>query len=194
MTRKEESYEPSHLKYLTLSSTKDIYITHNPMLKVKRPAPHKDEPVKAESDKALTAKELAQVLEYVAQEPLKWQVYINLAADSGARRGELCGLQWDGKSGTVTIRRNLQYTSTKGVYETSPKNGRSRTVDIGEDVLALLRRLRDEQAASCISKWVFTQDGSPEPMFPHSPTRYFKKFGERYGVKDFHREARNRII
>jgi len=23
-------------------------------------------------------------------------------------------------------------------------------------------------------------------MFPQSPTRYFKKFGERYGIKDFH--------
>ena len=59
-------------------------------------------------------------------------------------------------------------------------------VDIGKDVLALLRQLQQEQATSCISKWCFTQDGSPEPMFPHSPTRYFKKFGERYGVKDFH--------
>ena len=167
----------------------DDSIPTNPMLKVKRPAPRKDEPMKAESDKALTAKELAQVLVCVAQEPLKWQVYINLAADTGARRGELCGLQWtdiDWKSGTVTIRRNLQYTSTKGVYETSPKNGKIRVVDVGEDVLALLRQLQQEQAASCISKWVFTQDGSPEPMFPQTPTRYFKKFGERYGVKDFH--------
>ena len=167
----------------------DDSIPMNPMLKVKRPTPRKDEPMKAESDKALTAKELAQVLEYVAQEPLKWQVYINLAADTGARRGELCGLQWDDidwESGTVTIRRNLQYSSAKGVYVTSPKNGKIRVVDIGEDVLALLRQLRQEQATSCISKWCFTQDGSPEPMFPHSPTRYFKKFGERYGVKDFH--------
>lgn len=49
----------------------DDSIPTNPMLKVKRPAPRKDEPMKAESDKALTAKELAQVLVYVAQEPLK---------------------------------------------------------------------------------------------------------------------------
>lgn len=45
----------------------DDSIPTNPMLKVKRPTPRKDEPMKAESDKALTAKELAQVLEYVAQ-------------------------------------------------------------------------------------------------------------------------------
>lgn len=167
----------------------DDSIPMNPMLKVRRPAPRKGEQPKEESDKALTVKELAQVLSCVAQEPLKWQAYINLAADSGARRGELCGLWWsdiDWKSGAVTIRRNLQYTATAGVYETSPKNGKTRVVDIGPETLALLRQLREEQAATCFSKYVFTQDGAVEPMHPQSPTRYFKKFGERYGIKDFH--------
>lgn len=167
----------------------DDSIPLSPMLKVKRPAPRKDETPKEESDKALTAQELSRVLSCVAQEPLKWQAYINLAADSGGRRGELCGLQWqdiDWKSGTITIRRNLQYTAQKGVYIAAPKNGKTRSVDVGAETLDLLRRLRDEQAASCISQWVFTQDGTAEPMFPQSPTRFFKKFGERYGIADFH--------
>lgn len=167
----------------------DDSIPMNPMLKVKRPAPRKGEQPREENDKALTAKELAQVLSCVEREPLKWRVYINLAADSGARRGELCGLWWsdiDWKSGTATIRRNLQYTATAGIYETSPKNGKSRIVDIGPETLSLLRQFRTEQAAICFSKYVFTQDGTAEPMHPQSPTRYFKKFGERYGIKDFH--------
>ena len=133
----------------------DDSIPMNPMLKVKRPAPRKGEQAKEESDKALTVQELARVLSCVEQEPLKWRVYINLAADSGARRGELCGLQWsdiDWKSGAVTIRRNLQYTATAGVYETTPKNGKTRVVDIGPETLALLRQLRTEQAATCFSK------------------------------------------
>lgn len=167
----------------------DDSIPMNPLLKVKRPAARKDEPKKEESEKALTVKELNYVLSCVAHEPLKWQAYINLSADTGIRRGECCGLQWsdiDFKAGTATIRRNLQYTAQKGVYEASPKNGKVRVVDVGPDVLALLRQLREEQARSCISKWVFTQDGTVEPMFPQSPTKYFKRFGERYGVKDFH--------
>ena len=45
---------------------------------------------------------------------------------------------------------------------------------------------RDEQAAACISTWVFTQDGSAEPMHPQSPTKYFHKLGERLGIRDFH--------
>ncbi len=188
----------SHSSALTLfvilcgifnSAFMDDSIPISPMLKVKRPGQRKDDSQKNESAKALTAAELNAVLSCVEQEPLKWQTYINLAADTGARRGELCGLQWhdiDWKSGTVTIRRNLQYTPQNGVYIAAPKNGKTRTVDIGAETLGLLRQLRDEQAASCVSKWVFTQDGTAEPMFPHSPTRYFKKFGERYGIADFH--------
>ena len=167
----------------------DDSIPINPLLKVKRPAPSKDEAPQDESAKAYTAQELAQILKCVQQAPLKWRAYINLAADTGARRGELCGLHWsdiDWKGQTITIRHNLQYTPKKGVYDAAPKNGRFRTVDVGSETLHLLRLLRDQQAASCISQWVFTQDGSPEPMHPQRPTRYFKKFGERYGIADFH--------
>lgn len=167
----------------------DDSIPMNPMLKVKRPAPRKGEQPKEEGDKAYTVQELSYILSCAAQEPLQWQTYISLAADTGLRRGELCGLQWtdiDFQASTVTVRRNLQYTPAAGVYETSPKNGKVRVVDVGADVLDLLRQLRAKQAESCISRWCFTQEGTGEPMHPQSPTRYFKKFGERYGVKDFH--------
>ena len=167
----------------------DDSIPINPMMKVKRPAPRKDENIQDESEKAFTVQELNKVLDCVKQEPLKWQVYINLAADSACRRGELCGLWWsdiDWNAGTVTIRRNLQYTPAKGIYTAAPKNGKVRVVDVGAETLNLLRQLRTAQAQSCISQWVFTQDGSTEPMHPQSPTRYFKKFGDRYSVADFH--------
>lgn len=167
----------------------DDSIPMNPMLKVKRPAPRKGEQSKEESDKAYTVQELAYILSCAAQEPLQWQTYISLAADTGLRRGEACGLQWgdiDFKAGAVTVRRNLQYTAAAGVYATSPKNGKVRVVDVGPDTLALLKQLREKQAQSCISKWCFTQEGTAEPMHPQSPTRYFQKFGQRYGVKDFH--------
>ena len=167
----------------------DDSIPMNPMMKVKRPAPRKDENIQDESEKAFTVQELNKVLDCVKQEPLKWQVYINLAADSACRRGELCGLWWsdiDWDAGTVTIRRNLQYTPAKGIYAAAPKNGKVRTVDVGPETLNLLRQLRAAQAQSCISQWVFTQEGSAEPMHPQSPTRYFMKFGKRYGIPDFH--------
>lgn len=167
----------------------DDSIHENPMLKVARPKPRKEEKAQEEGDKAYTVQELRYILQCLASEPLKWQAYINLIADTGIRRGEACGLEWsdiDWAKGTITIRRNAQYTPAAGVYVTSPKNGKSRSVDVGPDVLKLLQQLRLEQARKAISRYVFTQDNSPDIMHPQSPTRYFKKFGQRYGIEDFH--------
>ncbi len=167
----------------------DDTIKGNPMLKVKRPAPRKDEKTKGEGEKAYTVQQLRHILQCLEREPLKWQAYINLIADTGIRRGEACGLEWadiDWRNETITIRRNAQYTPTDGVYITSPKNGKSRTVDVGPDVLKLLQQLRTQQAGQAISRYVFTQDHSPELMHPQTPTRYFKKFGQRHGIEDFH--------
>ena len=77
-------------------------------------------------------------------------------------------------------------TSAKGVYLDTPKNGHTRTVYAGCHTLALLRQLRVEQSTKAISAYVFTQEAGPEPMHPQSPTRYLKKFSERYGVPDLH--------
>lgn len=167
----------------------DDSIQENPMLRVTRPKPRKNEHVQEESEKAYTVQQLRYILQCLGNEPLKWQAYINLVADTGMRRGEACGLQWsdvDFKKGTITIRRNLQYTSTVGVYVDTPKNRKSRPIDIGPEVIRLLRQLQTEQSSKCISKWIFTQDNSADPMHPQSPTRYFKKFGQRYEVEDFH--------
>lgn len=104
----------------------DGTIELSPMGKVKRPARPKDERAD-EAEKALTAERLAYVLDCAANEPLKWQTYIVLAADTGARRGELCGLQWqdiDWKGGVIHIERNLQYSPREGVYLTLPKTGK----------------------------------------------------------------------
>lgn len=159
------------------------------MLRVKRPVPCKNETPKEESEKALTVEQLRYVLSCASQEPRKWEVFIHIAADTGARKGEICGLQWadiDWKSGAIKIRRNLQYTAAAGIYETTPKSGKARVVDIGPETLALLRRLREEQSQSCVSKWVFAQEGSAEPMHPETPTTYFRNFGKRYSIKNFH--------
>ena len=161
----------------------------NPMDKVDRPKPRKDEQPKEEEDKAYTAPVLHRILQCLKGEPLKWRCYVSLVADTGVRRGEACGVQWsdiDFKAGTITFRHNLQYTPTAGVYDTSTKGKRARMVDVGPHVLDLLKQLREAQASSAISKWVFTKDGSPEPMHPQTPTEYFHSFGQRYGIEDFH--------
>ena len=163
-------------------------IDRNPMDKVERPKPRKDE-VKADGPLAYTPVEVQQIITGLEQEPLKWQALVHLLIDTGIRRGECCALQWksiDFESGAITIAGNLCYTSAKGVYLDTPKNGHTRTVYAGAHTLTLLRQLRTEQAQKAISQYVFTKEGSPEPMHPQSPTRYLKKFSERYSVPDLH--------
>lgn len=163
-------------------------IDRNPMDKVERPKPRKGE-TKAEAPAAYTAEEVCKLLDAMDTEPLKWRALVHLLIDTGIRRGECCALKWeniDFKSREITIAGNLCYTSAKGIYIDSPKNGRKRTVYAGEDTIALLRQLRAEQATKALSAFVFTKESCSEPMHPQSPTRYLKKLSARCGLPDLH--------
>ena len=163
-------------------------IDRNPMDKVERPKPRKGEIKPAEAE-AYTPAEVQEILRAADQEPLKWRAMVYLLIDTGIRRGECCALRWeniDFKTGVITITGNLCYTKQKGVYLDTPKNGRARTVYAGPDTLALLRQLRVDQAGKAISHYVFTQEGSAEPMHPQSPTRYLHNFSRRYGIPGLH--------
>lgn len=163
-------------------------VQRNPMDKVERPKPRKDE-IKAEGVEAYTVAEVQQIMESLAAEPLKWRALVHLLIDTGIRRGECCALKWenvDFATGAIKVTGNLCYTADKGVYLDTPKNGRIRTVYAGADTIALLRELRAEQAGKAISAYVFTRESDPEPMHPQSPTRYLKNFSDRYGVPGLH--------
>ena len=159
-------------------------IPKNPMDRVQRPAPRKDESRETEAQ-ALTVDELRAVLKALEGEPLKWRALVRLLIDTGIRRGECCGLRWedvDLEAQVVTVRRNLCYTPERGVYVDTPKSGKVREVDIGPETAALLAALKVEREDG----YVFTTRGGAEPMHPQSPTRYLKKLSARCGVPDLH--------
>ena len=161
-------------------------IARNPMDKVERPKPRKDE-IKPQTAQAYTAQEVRDILTALEGEPLKWRAFIHLLIDTGVRRGEALAVQWediDFQENTILICRNLCYTPDKGIYLDTPKNGRCRMVDVGEDTLQLLKQIREQQGAG--GRYIFTQDNSLEPMHPTSPTHYFRQFSKRNGIKDFH--------
>lgn len=169
----------------------DDTIEINPMQKVKRPKQQKEEKLNNGSTvKSLSLDELKHVLKCLELEPLKWQTYIYLLFDTGCRRSELLALNWGDvnfDTGILQINKSIGYTPENGEYITTPKNGKSRTVDIGEKSLSLLKALHKAQLNNGIlSQWVFTQDGCAERMFYNSPTGYFDSFGKRYGVENFH--------
>ena len=163
-------------------------IERNPMDKVTRPEPRKDE-IKKQEPESYTADEIIHIWNSLEHEPLKWRLFVRLLIDTGARRGEICALQWkdvDFKENRITISGNLCYTKSKGVYLDTPKNGKIRTVDVDPAVMALLQQHRREQVQNFLVPFVFTQEDYPDPMHPQSPTRYLKKFSEKYNVSDLH--------
>jgi integrase len=71
------------------------------------------------------------------------------ALDTGARRGELAGLQWsdvDLRVGTMTIRRTLVKIGPKPVFGPT-KTGTIRTVDLAAETVELLKTHKQAQAA-----------------------------------------------
>lgn len=163
-------------------------IPSNPMDKVERPKPRKDEARKMEVE-AYTEDETAYILECLEKEPLKWRALMELMIDTGIRRGECCGLKWgnvDFQNSTITIEHNLCYTPEKGVYLDTPKNGKVRVINVAPEVMCLLKQLRTNEGVIKFSPYVFTQDGTAEPMHPQSPTRYMQKFAARYGISELH--------
>jgi integrase len=74
--------------------------------------------------------------------------FYGLALDTGARKGELCGLGWsdvDLAAGRVTFQRQLLKPGPSPVFA-PVKNKTPRTVEIAAETVALLRRLKAHQA------------------------------------------------
>lgn len=111
---------------------------------------------------------------------------------TGARRGEIAGLEWrdvDFDLGRITIRQSL-LADVGEVYVSSPKTYRGRTLDVDVDTVHLLRRHRraqlDEEATTrgwTNSGFVFTKpDGSH--LDPRTLSTTFKWIIGRSNLRD----------
>ena len=118
---------------------------------------------------------------------------ISLAARTGARRGELLGLQWsdiDLERGTVSVQRALQRIPWKGYAVTMPKSAKGRrSIAIGEETVVMLRRHWATQAKARLATgpawhdrgWVFTRpDG--RPLDPDWVTHSFENLAQKEGL------------
>ena len=167
----------------------DEVVPINPMDKVSRPVPRKDDEVK--EMQYYSVKEARHILKCLEEETLQWQVIIRLMLDTGARRGERAGLQWKNvnfDNCTIKIANNLQYTKAKGVYDTTPKGKKNRTIDVDPDIMSLMRQLKNSQIVKALKDYCFTQ-GDRNPIFPQTPTKHLKAFGKKHGVKNLHPHA-----
>jgi len=153
------------------------------------------EPPKAK--RAATAcydeEQVASMLQALECEPLKYQVLIWLALATGARRGELMGLEWqhlDTKSNLLTICQASQYLPRLGCFLKEPKNDSSkRVVAIPQSVMDLLRQLRLKQVEDRLRLGdLWTDSGriflmwDGKPMHPETPSRWWPKFLQKHNL------------
>lgn len=127
-----------------------------------------------------------------ALESDRWSVLYRLLFNLGLREGEALGLTWDAidlKKGTIRIYRQLKRVPTKDgigkefVLQTTKKPASDRTLDIDEDIIAMLRSQRANQLEEKLiagKRWkdtfglVFvTETGAP--IHPSNLLKHFHK-------------------
>lgn len=172
---------------------KEMLVKFNPAAKATPPKVQHKEPDYYQPE------EVDAILDALETAPLKWKVITYLLIDTGCRRGEIMGLKWDSvdlATGILTIERALLYSQTRGVYEGPPKSGKSRTVRVAKETLALLKHHRVAQMELQLtngdrwvnSGYVFTQDNG-ERMNPDSVTDWPGKFSAARSLPHIHPHA-----
>ncbi|MCD7957873.1 MAG: tyrosine-type recombinase/integrase [Lachnospiraceae bacterium] len=188
----------SILKSLFAAAVEDGTIQYSPMADLKRPRKPKDEKgADNMQDKAYDEKQVTYIMECLNHEPLKWKALVIYMLDTGCRRGEVAGIKWENinlDTGEVTVCNNRQYTSGKGVYDTTPKSGKTRTVFLTEPALKIMKAWHKEQIRESFKKGIpcsaycFNASRS-EALNPTYISRYFKEFGKKYDIPHFHPHA-----
>ncbi len=133
-----------------------------------------------------TKQETAEMLTYLEKEPLQYQVLIQLAIMTGARRGELVALKFsdfDYTNNKVTIERSAYKLKGKPIQIKPPKDYETRIISINQYCLDLIEMLKAEKRKEALrlgdqwkgDEWLFTQ-WNGEIMNPMTPTKWFSDF------------------
>lgn len=120
--------------------------------------------------------------------------FLHVAATTGARRGELCGLRWrdiDFKAGAVTISRNVVEGAGSQVVEKDTKTHAARRIALDPDTTTALKAQRTRMAGRAKAcdrplgpdAHVFSAepDGS-RPWAPNDVTKAFIRVRTRVGL------------
>ncbi|MCR4430651.1 MAG: site-specific integrase [Tepidanaerobacteraceae bacterium] len=166
----------------------------NPCSRVK--CPKRD--VVDNKQKFFDENQAAIFLEAVKDEPLKWQVMVNLALLAGLRKGELLALTWNDinlEEGWLTVNKAISATKELGTFVKSPKTESSvRTLAMPKTLVALLKKYKawqNEQKLKCGNLWDKNWETTPwlfttwngKVMNYYSPHGWFRKFIRRYNEK-----------
>lgn len=124
---------------------------------------------------------------------LDHQVFLELAAHTGARRGELCALRWSDINrdrGELLIARTV-LRDGPDLVEKEPKNGRARRIALDDRLVTVLRAHRARAFGRALARgvhpvadpYVFSGrlDGSC-PLHPNAATQRFRRLCTRADI------------
>ncbi len=165
---------------------KEMLVPYNAAAKSTPPKAKKKDPNYFQPDT------VADILEALESEPLKWRLITHLLIVTGCRRGEIMGLKWekvDFDNSRVKIDRTLVSSKSKGVFEESTKTSDIRYLSLPKETIDLLRQHKREQLRLQLAngdRWlhtgyVFTQDNG-DRMNPDSITGWLKDFSARHNL------------
>lgn len=159
-------------------------IVFNPARIAKPPKRRKKEVNYYQEDIAL------EILKFAKNEPLKWQLAINLLFDTAGRRGEILGLKWakiDWKLSRCKIDEQILYNKDTGIRVAPTKEDDVRICSLSSETIRLLKTYKAEQAQNQLKfgdEWkgeghIFTQ-WNGLPMHPDSLNTYLSRFAAKY--------------
>lgn len=157
------------------------YIIKNPMEKVECPK------LPRRKVDALTKDEARRFFELLPSCSLEFRCILYILITTGIRRGELCGLKWsdiDFNEGTISVKRNVTYTSISGLVVDTPKTAASiRTIPIVSKVAEQLKEY-GKQSNPENNRDYYVFQGKEGPYIPRYPDfladkvrRFMKKNG-----------------
>lgn len=126
--------------------------------------------------RALDVAQARQFLAAAAEESPRWHAFFAMLVHTGCRPGELKALRWedvDLAAGTVRICRHVQRLPGQGFVEGATKTASGRrTLALGPELVALLRRHRATQAAERLQLGPLWQDN--DLVFPSQVGTYLE--------------------
>ena len=155
------------------------WIAVNPAERANKPSlPHPD-------PKPPTAAEAARLVERASSRDLDWGALVWVHMTTGARRGEVCGLQWkhvDLETATITIRRTIYVDAQGRLQEKDTKTHQQRRVVLDAETAVVLRERRARAAAqtealgSSLQPDCYVFSGDPESRVPTNPDSVTQRY------------------
>jgi len=173
-------------------AVKKRIITYNPCVTVDYPTAQEKE---RNFYSTAEVKKLLELLQNAGEQHKPFAIFFTLAAYTGARRGELMGLEWkdiDFSNNTISINRAYYYDTHKNEFFTdTPKTKTSRrSLKLPAHVMDKLMAFKvwqDGRREICGGSWVDTDRlftrWNGVPMNPSAPGAYLTKLSKRTGIR-----------